>query len=93
MRKFIENTDQTNLLVITDVTEAFLNKNVFSEIRQIVKIVNPKIEKTAIVGSTHIQKVFIKLLKTNSHIKFKRFSSKKDAMNWLIKEKNHRLIL
>lgn len=86
LRIFIQKTDQTDLLVLTDITDAFLNKNIFNEIRQTVKIANPQIKKTAIVGSTYIQNVFIKSLKTNSQIQFKRFTSQNDAINWLIKE-------
>ncbi|MBS3749666.1 MAG: hypothetical protein KGY65_06125 [Candidatus Thermoplasmatota archaeon] len=88
LRQFLHQTEKTEMLALIDINDSFLNTQVFDAVKNTAKLANIKVKKTAIIGSTPVQKTFIKIFKTISHIEFNTCKTKKQAIHWLTKEQN-----
>ena len=86
LQQFLQQTEKTELLALIDLKNSFLNTEVFDAVKNTAKLTNMKVKKVAIIGSTPVQKTFIKILKTISHIRFNTFKTRKQAIHWLTKE-------
>jgi len=86
LRQFLQQTEKTDMLALIDLNNSFLNTQVFDAVKNTAKLANIKVKKAAIIGSTPVQKTFIKILKTISHIRFNTFKTRKQAIHWLTKE-------
>ena len=84
LRSFIEKSGKNNIHVLVNTSGSYITAEVFKEMRQTAKKANPQIEKVAIIGSTTIQEIFIKILRNLSHIQFKSFDNEEEAKIWLI---------
>jgi hypothetical protein len=80
---FLQQTKKTEIHALIDITNSYLNNNVFKEIEKTAKLANTKIKKTAIIGSTPVQKTFIRFLKTITNIQFNMLDTKEEALQWL----------
>lgn len=86
LQQFLQQTEKTEMLALIDLNNSFLNTEVFDAVKNTAKLDNIKVKKLAIIGSTPVQKTFIKILKTISHIRFNTFKTRKQAIHWLTKE-------
>lgn len=86
LASFLQHTKKTEILALIDITNSFLNTEVFKAIRSTAKLANKKVKKTAIIGSTPVQITFIKFLKTLTRFQLNTFQTKKQAIQWLTKQ-------
>ena len=86
LASFLHHTKKTEILALIDITNSFLNTEVFKAIRYTAKLANKKVKKTAIIGSTPVQITFIKFLKTLTRFQLNTFQTKKQSTQWLTKQ-------
>ncbi len=86
LSSFLDQTHETDVLALVDITDSYLNTEVFRTIEKTAKLANKKIKKVAILGSTPVQRTFIKFLKTITHIQFKTVENKDKALAWLTRD-------
>ena len=85
-RNFIVDSGRENIHGLVNISNAYIYGNVFKEIKKTAKTVNAQIEKVALVGSTKVQEVFIKVLRNITHIKIGTFDSMEEAKDWLVED-------
>lgn len=56
----MDNKDNNNLLVLSDLTDAHFFGEAFEEVKRVTKSVRPFIKKRAVIGITGIKKVLYK---------------------------------
>lgn len=86
LSSFLDQTHETDVFALVDITDSYLNTEVFKTIEKTAKLANTKIKKVAILGSTPVQKTFITFLKTITHIQFNTFENKDKALAWLTRD-------
>ena len=86
LRNFVVDSSRENIHGLLNVSDAYVYGNVFKEAQKTAKRVNTQIEKVAIVGSTKVQEVFVKVLRNIMHIKFETSDSMEEAKDWLVED-------
>jgi len=78
-----KNLDLPERLVLIDVTDSVVDKEVLKAFKRVSRNAASKVSKTAVVGVTGIQKLFIRTISTFSNLDVKSFDTQEDAKNWL----------
>lgn len=74
---------QHDRLVLLDVSDTVVNKEVMKAYRQMTDGESKTIKRCAVLGLTGIQTLFIQAIASFAHIEIKPFKSKDDALEWL----------
>ncbi len=80
----IENSKNSKLLFVLDVTDTVVSKEVLRTFKKCAVEVRPYVEKTAVVGVTGIQKLFLNIVNSFSSIAAKPFDTLEQAQQWLV---------
>ncbi len=75
-----------DLVIISDVRDNSFSIESLRNTRRIGKIIKPYLKKSAIIGITKHQEMFLNIIKTISGIEIKAFKSVEEAKDWLVKE-------
>ncbi len=70
-------------LVLIDAGNTVVNKNVMKAYKTIAGSTAPSLSKTAVIGATGIQKLFISTITNLFKLNIRAFDSKEEAMTWL----------
>jgi len=81
---FVKNLSRKNLLTLSNVSGTYFKLSSINYCKKIGQILKPYLGKSAVIGISKSQEVFIKALKLFTKINLKTFEDIKDAKNWLI---------
>ncbi len=70
-------------LVLIHATNTVVNKNVMKTYKVLAKKTSSKLSRTAVVGATGIQKVFISTIVKLFKLNVRSFDTRDDALEWL----------
>lgn len=84
--KFVTTHPKGSLLLLADFTGAEFDRNAFAAMKEGAVFDRPHIKKSAWVGTDNLPKVFYENLKAFSRRDLPIFSSREEALEWLVKE-------
>ena len=70
-------------LVLIDATDTVVDKSVMKAYKQLAKNTSAKLSKTAVIGATGIQRVFVNTIANLFKLNVRSFSTKEEALAWL----------
>jgi hypothetical protein len=74
-------------LIMIDVTDSIVDKAVMKAFKQVSQNASSTISKTAVVGVSGIQKLFISTVATFSKLNIRSFNTQDEAKKWLTSSK------
>ena len=72
-----------NRLILVDSTGSIVDKDVLKALKQLTSTAGTRIDKTAVLGITGIQQLFLKIVSAFSKVNIKPFDSREKALEWL----------
>ena len=70
-------------LILIDVTDSVVDKQVMSAFKRVSKKASSTVSKTAVVGVSGIQKLFLTTVATFSNLEIRAFDTQENAKKWL----------
>ena len=70
-------------LVLIDATDTVVDKSVMRAYKAMAKNTSAKLSKTAVVGATGIQRMFVNTIANLFKLNVRTFATKEDAIAWL----------
>ena len=70
-------------LILIDVTNSIVDKEVIKAFKRVSHNASTHLSKTAVVGVTGIQKMFIKTVSSFSNLNVQAFGTQEEAIQWL----------
>jgi hypothetical protein len=77
---------QNSVLTLADFTGAHVDKNVATRIKEVLVFDRPYVRRSAWVGKESLPHVFLDNFKTFSQRELPIFSTRQEALDWLIKD-------
>ena len=82
----IEEQPRGSVLTLADFHGAQIDKAVAARIKEVLVFDRPYVKRSAWVGTENLPKVFYENFKHFSHRDFPVFSSREEALDWLVRE-------
>ena len=86
VRRVVTAQPRESVLILTDLTGAQFTRDAVTRVKEVAVFDRPYVKKSAMVGTEAMPEVFYQALKTFSRREFPRFKSRKEAMDWLVRE-------
>jgi hypothetical protein len=86
VRRVVTAQPRQSVLILSDLTGAQFTRDVVTRVKEVAVFDKPYVKKSAIVGTEALPEVFYQALKTFSRREFPRFKSRREAMDWLVRE-------
>lgn len=80
----ITSEPKGSVLVMTDFAGAHLRHDVADRMKKIMVFDRPHVRRSAFVGADQIPKVYLDAFKTFSRRDFPNFSTREEALEWLV---------
>ena len=77
---------EKSVLTLADFTGAHVDRNVAARIKEVLVLDRPFVKRSAWVGTDSVPHVFFENFKSFSQRDFPTFTSREEAMEWLVKE-------
>ncbi|MBN2804310.1 MAG: hypothetical protein JXR91_14540 [Deltaproteobacteria bacterium] len=81
-RKIFENSNE-KFLILTNVENAFANREVMKLLKDSVKHNSPHISKSAVIGIAGVQKLLLNSINLFSKVNSKVCDNREEALKWL----------
>ena len=81
---FLEN-DMKNLLLLNNVTDAYITREVVKGLKKVATKGQPIIKKSAVIGVSLSKRIFLNIVNKFSGTSIQAFASEEEAKEWLIK--------
>jgi hypothetical protein len=82
----VERQERGSLLILADFTATHIDKKVATRAKEVLVLDRPYVKKSAWVGTQNLPHVFYQNFKTFSQRELPRFSTREEALNWLVAE-------
>lgn len=82
--KLAEEENYPVSLILVDATNTVVSKDVMKVYKSATKKASANISKTAVIGVTGIQQLFIATVATFAKVDVRGFKSKEEALDWLV---------
>lgn len=86
VRATITGHARNSVLVLADFTSAQIDKAVAARMKEVLVFDRPYVKRSAWVGTESLPKVFYDGFKTFSQREFPTFTTREEAMDWLVKD-------
>ena len=73
-------------LTLSDLTGAQFSRAAVTRMKEVAVFDRPYVKRAAFVGAQSLPKVFYEALKTFSQREFRKFKTREEAMDWLVRE-------
>jgi hypothetical protein len=83
---FVTQQPRESVLILGDFTDAKLDRTAVTTLKESLVFDRPHVKKAAWVGAESIPNVFYENIKSFSQRDLPRFSSREEALNWLVNE-------
>ncbi len=80
----VEQAHIPQRLVLIDVTDSVVDKDVFRAFKRVSKSASSTVSKTAVVGVSGIQKLFLNTIAAISKLEIQLFDNQDAAKDWLV---------
>ncbi len=78
--------DRGSLLTLADLTEAHIDRQVATRMKEVLVRDRPFVKRSAWVGVESVPKVYYENIKSFTQRDFAPFKTREEAMDWLVKE-------
>ena len=75
-----------SVLTLSDLTGAQFSRATITRMKEVAVFDRPYVKRAAFVGALSLPKVFYEALKTFSQREFRKFKTREEAMDWLVRE-------
>jgi SpoIIAA-like len=86
VQRMVTAQPRNSVLTLSDLTDAEFSRAAFTRMKEVAVFDKPYVKRAALVGAESLPKVFYEALKTFSQREFRRFKTREEAMDWLVKE-------
>jgi hypothetical protein len=86
VRRVVTAQPRNSVLTLGDFAGAQFNRAAVTRMKEVAVFDRPYVKWSALVGTESLPKVFYEALKTFSQRKFRSFTAREDAMDWLVTE-------
>jgi hypothetical protein len=86
VRRVVTAQPRNSVLTLGDFAGAQFNRAAVTRMKEVAVFDRPYVKRSALVGTESLPKVFYEALKTFSQRKFRSFTAREDAMDWLVTE-------
>jgi hypothetical protein len=86
VQRIVTSQPRNSVLTLSDLTGAEFSRAAFTRMKEVAVFDKPYVKRAALVGAQSLPKVFYEALKTFSQREFRRFKTREEAMDWLVKE-------
>ena len=82
----IEEQPRDSVLTLADFHDAQIDKAIATRMKEVLVFDRPYVKRSAWVGTESLPKVFYENFKSFSHRDFPAFSSRAEALDWLVRD-------
>jgi hypothetical protein len=75
-----------SVLTLSDLAGAQFSRSAVTRMKEVAVFDRPYVKRAALVGAQSLPKVFYEALKTFSQREFRKFKTREEAMDWLVRE-------
>jgi len=86
VRAIIARHAQGSVLTLCDFTGAEIDKKVVTRMKEVATLDRPYVKRSAFVGTDTMPRVFYENIKSFSQREFPTFTTREEAMDWLVVE-------
>jgi len=86
IQETVAKNPRNSLLTLADFSEAQVDKEVATRMKEVLVFDRPFVKRSAWVGTDTLPKVFYENFKSFSRREFPIFSTREEAMEWLVKD-------
>ena len=86
VRRTVARHDRASLLTLADLTAAHVDRTVATRMKEVLVHDRPFVKRSAWVGADSVPKIYFENIKAFSQRDFRRFETREQAMDWLVKE-------
>ena len=86
VQRVVTSQPRNSVLTLSDLTGGEFRRDAFTRMKEVAVFDKPYVKRAALVGAQSLPKVFYEALKTFSQREFRRFKTREEAMDWLVKE-------
>jgi len=86
VRAIIARHAQGSVLTLVDMTGAEIDKKVVTRMKEVATLDRPYVKRSAFVGTNSMPRVFYENIKSFSQREFPAFTTREEAMDWLVAE-------
>ncbi|MFZ0320213.1 MAG: hypothetical protein WAL56_13910 [Candidatus Sulfotelmatobacter sp.] len=86
VRSDISRHEPSSMLTLADFTDAQVDKNVATRIKEVLVLDRPYVKRSAWIGTESLPRVFYEHFKNFSQRDFPSFKTREKAMDWLVQD-------
>lgn len=86
VQRVVTAQPRNSVLTLGDLAGAQFSRAVVTRMKEVAVFDRPYVKQSALVGTESLPKVFYEALKTFSQRNFRSFTTREDAMDWLVTE-------
>jgi len=75
-----------SVLTLSDLTAAQFSRAAVTRMKEVAVFDRPYVKRAALVGAQSLPEVFYEALKTFSQREFRKFKTREEAIDWLVRE-------
>jgi hypothetical protein len=75
-----------SVVTLSDLTGAQFSRSAVTRMKEVAVFDRPYVKRAAFLGAQSLPKVFYEALKTFSQREFRKFKTREEAMDWLVRE-------
>jgi hypothetical protein len=85
VQRMVTAQPRESVLTLSDLTGAQFSRTAVTRMKEVAVFDKPYVKRAALVGAESLPKVFYDALKTFSQREFRRFKTREEAMDWLVR--------
>ena len=86
VQRIVTVQPRKSVLTLGDFTGAEFSRAAVTRMKEVAVFDRPYVKRAAFVGAESLPEVFYEALKTFSQREFRKFKTREEAMDWLIRE-------
>jgi len=86
VQRIVTTQPRNSVLTLCDLTGTQFSRAAVTRMKEVAVFDRPYVRRAAMVGAESLPKVFYDALKTFSRREFLRFTTREEAMDWLVRE-------
>jgi len=86
VQRMVTAQPRNSVLTLGDLTGTNFSRAAVTRLKEVAVFDRPYVKRAALVGAESLPKVFYEALKTFSQREFRRFKTREEAMDWLVRE-------
>jgi len=86
VQRMVTAQPRNSVLTLGDLTGTNFSRAAVTRLKEVAVFDRPYVKRAALVGAESLPKVFYEALKSFSQREFRRFKTREEALDWLVRE-------